>query len=158
MNGKVRRKYTVAQAKNSMRRAVAEILDPSPASVDAVWEHFRHRCAYCGCELDREARQGHIDHAEKDGGNHLGNLVLACGTCNGDEKRDQSWREFLPNKASGSVLAEREARIIEWAALHPQPAQISRPELGQLLKEIEDIIASFEQKSSELKGMVGSQT
>ena len=33
---RARRKYTVAQAKNIMRRAVAEIVDPSPASVDAV--------------------------------------------------------------------------------------------------------------------------
>src|SRR4051794_37835293 len=99
-----------------MRRAANEIVDPSPRSVDAVWDHFESRCAYCGVELDRASRMGHVDHAEAGGGNHLGNLVLACGTCNGDAKREQSWLEYLRTRAHGVELEEREARIRLWFA------------------------------------------
>ncbi|MGO9763164.1 MAG: HNH endonuclease [Solirubrobacteraceae bacterium] len=83
-----------------MRRAVAEILDPSPRNVDALWAHFESSCAYCGKPLSREKREGHRDHAAPGGGNGLGNLVLACGSCNGDEKREASWHEFLKQKTT----------------------------------------------------------
>jgi hypothetical protein len=90
-----RRKNTIPQAKNRMRRTVAEIVDPGPTNIDPLWEHFEARCAYCGRDLSRSGREGHRDHALPSGGNHLGNLILACGRCNGDEKREQGWREFL---------------------------------------------------------------
>lgn len=72
------------QARNLMRRAINEIIDPGPVSVDPLWEYFGARCAYCGRALVLGARDA---HAERDGGNHIGNPVLACSTCNGDEKR-----------------------------------------------------------------------
>lgn len=72
---KPRRKYTVAQARNLMRRAIQEIVDPSPASVDPLWDYLESRCAYCDVLLVRGERDAHTDHAERDGGNHLGNLA-----------------------------------------------------------------------------------
>ena len=50
---------------------------------------FESACAYCRKALDRSQRLGHIDHATTGGGNQLGNLILACSRCNGDEKLDQ---------------------------------------------------------------------
>src|SRR4051794_20014031 len=39
------RKHTVSQAKNRMRRAVDEIVDPGPADVGPLWEYFDGSCA-----------------------------------------------------------------------------------------------------------------
>ena len=39
-----------------------------------------------------------MDHAVADGGNQLGNLILSCAICNGDEKLDEHWRTFLERK------------------------------------------------------------
>ena len=149
---KPRRKYTISQAKNLMRRAAEEILDPGPRSVDAVWEFFDARCAYCGRDLDRGEREGHTDHAEPDGGNHLGNLVLACGACNGDEKREMGWREFLRLKAaSDESYRLREARILEWFALHPRLAAQTSPDVVRIRAEIEQLVDAFGAKCNELK-------
>lgn len=110
---KPRKKYSHAQARNLMRRAVNEILDPGPTSIDPLWDWFESRCAYCDVDLARDGRRAHTDHAEPAGGNHLGNLILSCATCNGDEKRDMHWRAFLELKATDpSTFAERERRIL----------------------------------------------
>lgn len=44
-----------------MRRAVNDIIDPSPPDVGPVWDYFEDECAYCGVELDRATRGGHVD-------------------------------------------------------------------------------------------------
>jgi len=69
--------------------------------------------------LDRGLRNAHVDHlvAESNGGsNRLANLVLSCGKCNGDEKREGSWEDFLVNKCRGNSheLQLRRTRILEW--------------------------------------------
>jgi hypothetical protein len=137
-----------------MRRAVAEILDPSPGSVDEVWEYFDSRCAYCGKPLSREGREGHLDHAEVGGGNHMGNLVLACGTCNGDEKRERGWREFLRVKASGTELAQREAQILGWFERHPAPTGRDSADVLRVRAELDALIDAFGVKCAELKNAV----
>ena len=106
---KPRRKYTVAQARNLMRRSILEIVDPGPASIDTLWDFFESRCAYCDIQLVRGERDAHTDHAERNRGNHLGNLVLACGKCNGDEKRDEHWQPFLRRKAPDALTLQRRA-------------------------------------------------
>jgi hypothetical protein len=151
---KPRRRHTVAQAKNSMRRAVDEILDPSPRSVESVWTHFEACCAYCGVSLDPEQREAHIDHADPAGGNQLGNLVLSCGACNGDEKREQGWREFLLVKTKDpEVLAERERRILAWIEKHPLTVPSHSQGVERKRTEIEALIAEFGTKCAELKSL-----
>jgi hypothetical protein len=158
MHVKPRRKYTPAQAKNLMRRAVEEIIDPGPPSIDVLWAHFNARCAYCDRALDREQREGHTDHAEPGGGNHLGNLVLACGSCNGDEKREQGWTAFLRTKSPDpSTYAEREARIMAWFELHPRQLVSVSAEVQRLREEIEGLIQSFGAKCVELKRAVSNK-
>src|SRR5579863_772311 len=127
-----------------MRRTVEEILDPGPCNVDAVWEHFGSRCAYCGRGLSRERREGHLDHADPDGGNHLGNLVLACGSCNGDEKREESWHRFLRRKTPDDALfAEREARIRAWIDQHLRKSEEGSPDIAHVREELEGLIEQF---------------
>jgi hypothetical protein len=149
---KPRRRYTVSQAKNLMRRAAEEIIDPGPRSVDQLWEFFDGRCVYCARDLNRELREGHIDHADAAGGNHLGNLVLACGSCNGDEKREEDWRAFLAQKAGDEpTFREREARILKWFTLHPPPPARSSSEVLRIRGEIDDLVGAFGEKCAELR-------
>jgi 5-methylcytosine-specific restriction endonuclease McrA len=153
-----RRKYTVSQAKNRMRRTVEEILDPGPRNVNALWEHFGAQCAYCGKDLNRDRREGHIDHADPDGGNDLGNLVLACGSCNGDEKREESWQGFLRRKTpDDAIFAEREGRIRAWLDQHPPKPAEDSPEITHIREEIEGLIEQFAVKCAELKRLVSQR-
>lgn len=111
---------TSAQIKNFVRRAFREVVDPGPdkSAVSRIWTHFESRCCYCDRQLNRAAKEGHIDHlisASKGGTNQVGNRVLSCPQCNEKEKLDRDWREFLNDKCPQSaVLAERVARIEAW--------------------------------------------
>jgi HNH endonuclease len=152
---RARRNNTISQAKNRMQRAVNEIVDPGPTNLDPVWDHFEARCAYCGKELNRSAHEGHVDHAISSGGNHLGNLVLACASCNGDEKREQPWREFLVKKAPDPVVfGDREERIRRWLDRHSRPLLEEAPEIAKARADAEDVIVLFASKCNALKLLV----
>ena len=144
MTAKPRRRYSHAQARNIMRRAIEEIVDPGPTSIDPLWEWFESLCAYCGVALVRGDRDAHTDHAERGGGNHIGNLVLACGRCNGDEKRDTDWRTFLEPKAPDqATFALRERRILDWKAAHPKPVRDYSLEVTELRQRAESLVEEF---------------
>ena len=94
---------TPPQAKNAIFKALLEIVDPPPKPSEErrIRAFFENRCAYCSCEIPPGGRTGHIDHLiprQQGGTNHLSNLVLACNICNGDEKLDQGWRDFINHK------------------------------------------------------------
>src|SRR5580704_14837280 len=138
---KARRRTSVPQAKNVMRRAVAEIIDPSPTDVGPLWDYFGDRCAYCGDALVRAERRGPVDHAEAGGGNHLGNLVLACSRCNGDAKRDEPWRDFLYRTVLDRAEASRrESHILAWLELHPKAEGDLSIDAQRILTDIERLI------------------
>lgn len=138
-----------------MARAVDSILDPSPASIDQIWEFFGSACAYCGVKLLRGERLGHIDHATSKAGNHLGNLVLACSKCNGDEKLDVDWREFLERKVSDQALRQERIRRIErWQALHPKTEPVVSVEVAAAEAELRAMIVAFGEKCGELRAAV----
>jgi hypothetical protein len=144
MAAKPRRRYSHAQARNIMKRAIDEIVDPGPTSIDPLWEWFESLCAYCGVALARGDRDAHTDHAERDGGNHIGNLVLACGRCNGDEKRDMDWRTFLELKAPDpATFALRERRILDWMAANPKLEREYSPEVADLRQQAEALVEEF---------------
>lgn len=54
----------------------------------------------------------------------MANRVLSCKPCNGNEKRDQDWVEFLKIKVPRQeLLAQRHEKILDWVDLnggHPQ--------------------------------------
>jgi 5-methylcytosine-specific restriction endonuclease McrA len=145
-------KKTLSQVKNLMRRALADVIDPPPSQADQVClrEHFGHQCCYCGA--DSRPRDGHIDHAEVRGGNGLGNLLLACRTCNGDEKREMGWQDFLRRKCSDeTVFAERSARISTWLARHPPPHHELAAEVEAAHREAEGAIAAYARAYDKLR-------
>jgi hypothetical protein len=149
---KPRRRKSVPQAKNVMLRAMQEILDPSPLDVGPVWDYFESRCAYCDLPLDIGSRSAHIDHAEAASGNHLGNLILACGACNGDDKREMPWRDFVASKAvTDNDAAARVDRIEAWAQMHPRADQPTPPEALRIADEIRALATEFSAKCVELR-------
>jgi len=148
---------SVSAAKNRMGRAVDSILDAWPASKDPIWDFFGSECAYCGVKLVRDERLGHIDHATSKAGNHMGNLVLACSVCNGDEKLDMGWRAFLEQKVRDpAVRQERVARIERWQALHPKPELAASPRVAALDAELRAMIVAFGEKCAELRTAVAA--
>jgi hypothetical protein len=140
-----------------MRRAADEIIVPSPSDKQRrqVWAHFGSRCAYCGQQLDFLAREGHLDHADHDGGNHLGNFVLACGPCNGDEKRERPWRDFLDRKVDDPVLrAERFARIEAWMSANPAPPSVHNCDVEAIRAKIDVLADEYTRVCNELRAAV----
>lgn len=115
--------------KNMIRRSLREILDPSPtkSQVKTIWIHFDSKCVYCGKELDRSKKEGHIDHlvpASQGGSNHISNRVLSCAICNEKEKLDSPWNEFLDRKAPDpTVRRSRRSAIQKWQQFHGGPDQ-----------------------------------
>jgi hypothetical protein len=150
------KRKTLSMAKNLMRRALADVIDPPPSEAEQqqLREHFANVCCYCGA--DARPRDGHIDHAAADAGNSLGNLVLACRTCNGDEKREMGWEQFLRSKcgADDAGYAERLARIRTWFDLHPAERRRATPEVDAARRVAEEAIATFEAAYKELRRVV----
>lgn len=136
---------TLSLAKNLMRRALKDLVDrvPTLAEQQRLREHFNNRCAYCSGSA--QPHDGHIDHADHDGGNALGNLLLACKTCNGNEKREKPWRQFLEEKCGkGSEVYAQRLQVIEaWRASHPIPPRTPTPEVAAALAEAKLAIEAF---------------
>jgi CRISPR/Cas system Type II protein with McrA/HNH and RuvC-like nuclease domain len=104
-------KHTPSIAKNQMLRCLRAIIDPLPTAseIAKLREHFQHKCAYCGYELQPNDRSGQLDHvlAHSEGGtNSIFNHVLSCGPCNGDEKREMPWEDFLALKELSVEIQE----------------------------------------------------
>lgn len=135
-------------AKNVMRRALVGLVDPVPSDAEQALlrKHFDHRCCYCGA--DAGPRVGHIDHADPDGGNQLGNLLLACGRCNGDAKREKPWREYLKSVAAD---ASREAKIVEWQTAHPMVLRKMSPEVKAAFDDAERALEAFAESYRRLR-------
>lgn len=142
-------KDTPSMAKNKMRRCLKAILDPHPskAEEDAIWKYFDSQCAYCGMKIDRNSRTGHLDHVLPDsegGTNSIFNLVLACSRCNGDEKREESWKSFLKKKTqTASEFETRRAVITQWLS-NKSTIEFDAEEKERIEKIITSAIESFD--------------
>jgi hypothetical protein len=151
---------SVSQAKNIMRRTLSEIVDSglTRSQKDELWLHFDGKCAFCAEPIDRSSRTGHVDHLETDGGNGPRNRVLACARCNGDEKRDRDWREFLDEKSeSVEVLAQRRSIIDSWVSAHPQREHPNSTELDEALQEAERLVEAFHSACNRLREAVKTE-
>jgi hypothetical protein len=141
---------TPSAAKNAIRRAIYGVVDPYPSAseVDRIWQSFESSCVYCGKLLVRGNRNAHIDHLAPSGTggtNALGNFVLSCGTCNGDEKRDERWDAFLRKKAGDNPTFERRKnRIDAWVA-SCGPGRLIDPAVElRIAAEVKQVIAAFD--------------
>jgi hypothetical protein len=146
-------KMTPGYAKNTIRRALRAVVDPEPTAMEIkeLWAHFDSACAYCGRQLSKVDRGGHIDHLVSGGTNHISNRVLACPPCNGDEKRESNWKEFLELKCASDVgmFNQRSQKIQSWRKANERlPARIKESELE---KEIEQAVGAFDSAVANLR-------
>lgn len=113
-----------AAGRNAIRKVLWELIDRPPIDQEKllVWTFFNSSCAYCGRVLERGARTGSLDHLvprARGGSNQLANIVLACLSCNGDERRDELWSQFLRRRCGRSAEeASRRALIERWIGLN----------------------------------------
>lgn len=149
---------TTAYAKNVIRRAFREMVDPSPdkESLSALWIHFNSSCAYCERPLQPGTKSAHTDHlvsACAGGPNHISNRVLSCATCNEVEKRDLPWESFLQKKCDDDVVFQnRKGRIFKWQLLNSSNNPGTKEPLLQYAEELAaDVITKFDQKVADLK-------
>lgn len=133
------------QARNSIRRALLHVAGVrfSKAYKERCRIHFADACSYCGNGIVKASRQGHYDHAIAiaSASSHF-HLVYACGTCNGDEKRERDWEGFLHEKCDGDDAAfqTRRQAVLDWFATEP-PALL-RDNAKRALKDAETVALS----------------
>lgn len=148
-------KVSPSQAKNYIARSLRAVADPHPSgtTLQRLWKHFNSRCAYCGLELRPGLEQASYDHLVPTGGNHLGNIVLACGRCNEYEKLNTDWDAFLRKKAATpKAYRERRSRIVEWQKLHKRDhSQFNQNLLNEAEECIQRAVDSFERELFKLR-------
>lgn len=156
-------KDTPSMAKNKMRRSLLAIYDPPPSNteVNQLWNYFESRCTYCGVEIERKSRTGHLDHlvsSPEGGRNNIHSHALSCARCNGDEKREEPWDSFLAKKAeSSSGYNERKTKIENWLALAPHT--ITNKELiDEAEVIIKEALANFEHAVNKMRVLRNKST
>ncbi|HVF88219.1 MAG TPA: HNH endonuclease signature motif containing protein [Pyrinomonadaceae bacterium] len=143
-------KTTPSQAKNAIRRALLGILDSHPNAFQThqIWAFFDSSCAYCGRALVRGNRDAHLDHLVSmgtGGSNALGNFVLSCSICNGDEKRDEHWESFLRKKVSDETTYKmRREQIANWIASCSTTIICDSSILADVHQEVDRAISAFD--------------
>jgi hypothetical protein len=81
----------------------------------------------------------------------LSNRVLSCASCNGDEKRERDWREFLREKnADADVFDLRCLAIERWVA-KGSVASRTVVDLELLKREIDRAIGAFDMAVQNLR-------
>ena len=111
-------KDSPSQAIGHIRAGLKAIVDPHPSASELtqMWEFFQNhdgrcQCAFCDEAIVPGTSEAHRDHllSRKHGGlNHISNRVPACSRCNGNDKREMEWRDFLhpdrgPRRISGGT-------------------------------------------------------
>ncbi|MHC4353281.1 MAG: HNH endonuclease [Planctomycetota bacterium] len=125
-----------------IRRCFREQIDRSPtkSQVGSIWDYFQNSCAYCGRTLDRDKKEGHIDHlvsASQGGANNISNRVLSCAACNEKEKLDEDWRAFLEKRVPDSGLRQKRIKKIEQWVVTQDAGSATVPE--GLLRQAESL-------------------
>ncbi len=149
---------TPSQARNAIKRSLKALIDPKITKTDkaVIWQYFENRCAYCGCGLNPTERKAHIDHVlpESEGGsNQLCNLILTCPTCNGDEKREMPWQEFLATKhdVRSKKYKRRHEKITAWFELNSGSPTITTKQQEQLTAAFTEINACYSKVVEQIK-------
>jgi hypothetical protein len=153
--------HSLSQTKNYIRKALWKAADPAPSAKqkEALWEHFQSSCAYCGRPLQKTERKAHLDHLDATGRNHISNRVIACSLCNGDEKREQNWEEFLIKKCGpGTELFQsRRDRILRWQQQCGQPQALNKEVAAKLKALIDRCYQVLDDCHKEVRQMTGQR-
>lgn len=152
-------------AKNSMHRAVKELFFRSlnKDEKDLIWKYFESRCVYCDKQIERKDRHGHMDHLDCSafgGGNYVRNRVLACKECNGNEKREGGWEDFLKSKCiNTNEFRTRRNRIMSWQKqFRPLPDFVLDEEELRAKASLLDSIAACEESFKNFRRLLQRKT
>src|SRR5438105_15521007 len=154
---------TPSQVKNIIRRGLRSLVDAELDSLQSsqVWTFFGSMCAYCGVLLDKNKREGHLDHlvsSSAGGSNHLSNRVLSCGSCNGDQKRELPWNEFLRLKNPDAIAyRERHCRILKWIETAGKP-NFESTQLDLVARETKRVIQVFDDACATIRSTLKSRS
>jgi len=154
---------TSSQAKNAIFKALLEIIDPplKPTEERRIRAFFENRCAYCSREIPPAERTGHIDHLiprQQGGTNHPSNLVLACNICNGDEKLDQRWQDFIAQKVlDHAQRKERIDRIEAWISQEGGAITMSEQTQGIIREAHSRVVKVLDIEIKQLKEIRSNQ-
>lgn len=142
---------TPAYVRNIIRRSLREICDPSPKKKEEqmIWDFFDSECAYCGKQLKKNNKEGHIDHLVSSalgGSNCISNRVLSCANCNEKEKLDMPWEKFLDQKnPDKSMASQRRNKILKWLSMH-QPPTKRKDVLAKIESLGDEVVAVYNEK------------
>ena len=148
---------TPSLARNALKRALKELVDPplTAREENHVWAYFGSRCAFCGVQLVREGRKGHLDHLvpESQGGtNCLANRVLSCSSCNGDEKLDAEWKEFLRRKADSDTCYQARLGVIaKWTRMNGGELRVADDVSARIQKHFDRVDEVFTDACEQLR-------
>lgn len=143
-------------AKNKIKRCLTAIYDPYPSKrvVDQLWEYFNSHCIYCEKSITRSTRTGHLDHllaAAEGGNNGIHNFALSCAQCNGDEKREENWLDFLERKApSPESYQLSKEKLEQWTSM-AQRIPLSPDQTQQAEEIINNALLSFDQAVKDMR-------
>ncbi len=148
--------HTPSQVRRAIRLSLRALLDPelTRAQRETVKSFFEYSCAFCGVGLKQV--RGHVDHlvsVAAGGTNHISNRVFACSACNGDEKLDRDWQDFLRFKnADVEAFSQRRERILLWSSQHRAAAPSIPPrQLEALVCESEHALKAFDRAVQRLR-------
>jgi len=156
-------KDTPSMAKNKIKRSLVAVYDPPPTKkeVDALWEYFNSRCVYCDEHIERASRTGHLDHmlaASEGGSNDIHNFALSCATCNGDDKREESWDTFLKRAAPSEAVYEKNYAAIETWLSQSVGGSHDQEFIDKADSIIEAALAKFDQSVKEMRALRDAQS
>lgn len=147
-------KMTAGYAKNTIRRALRAVVDPEPSEkeVAEIWDFFSSALTVVASSRRGCGRvMSILVPATAAGTNHISNRVLSCSGCNGDEKGDEPWLNFLRAKTKDQTLFKnRRKRIEDWMSRNtpPNPSAIN----SELLKRVaERAVAAFDEAVTRLR-------
>ena len=92
----------IASSRYRAQRRLVHRSKITPVQVRDRIAEFENKCCYCGCSVDRQDRTSYqIDHflpVAKGGCDTLGNIVIACPTCNASkgDRDPQEWYTRQP--------------------------------------------------------------
>ena len=119
--------------------------------------HFGNKCAYCGKKIEEGSRKGHYDHAVAvASSSDTFHLVYACGKCNGDEKRERNWQDFLRGKCKKETLYQRRLKTIEKWLSGESPVHLTEAVKSSLIKAKSEAVDSFTAAVERVRTCAGS--
>ena len=98
----------------------------------------------------------HLDCSAAGGGNYIRNRVLACKECNGNEKRELQWKQFLKSKCkTDQKFVSRRNKIRRWQTQFPELQEIVLTREGELAKaELEEAIRTFQERFARFRDLL----